>query len=217
LKYRIFASRPVSRLSDSERPSTENPQMHQNRQKLLFLFSLVMGSVGLAMLRPRAGGGDPAVRISPSIAARLLGVGFLAGAISGFFGIGSGFLIVPGIMLGSGMPILNAIGSSLISVSAFGFTTAASYAISGMIDWRVATEFIVGGALGGVLGIRLASRFGARRRLAPGLLQRTRRPSDKHSLKHRTTRRPFIMIPRRRTSIIRPPHKRSDAARCVHK
>ena len=47
-----------------------------------------------------------------------------------FFGIGGGFLIVPGLMLGSGMPILNAIGSSLFSVGGFGLTTAISYALS---------------------------------------------------------------------------------------
>lgn len=87
--------------------------------KLLFLFALIMIAVGLAMLRPRASGGDPDVRLSPAIAGRLLAVGFVVGAVSGFFGIGGGFLIVPGIMLGSGMPVLNAIGSSLFSVAAY--------------------------------------------------------------------------------------------------
>src|SRR5205085_514944 len=80
----------------------------------------------------------------------------LAGAISGFFGIGGGFLIVPGIMLGSGMPILNAIGSSLLSVGVFGLTTAANYALSGLVAWAIAAEFIVGGVLGGWFGTRLA-------------------------------------------------------------
>jgi len=134
-------------------------------RKLLFLFALVMVAVGIAMLRPRAGEGDPTVRLNPAIAARLLSVGFVTGAISGFFGIGGGFLIVPGIMLGSGMPILNAIGSSLFSISAFGLTTAANYALSGLIDWRVALEFVGGGAIGGLVGTALATRLGARRRL----------------------------------------------------
>ncbi|MBS0396611.1 MAG: sulfite exporter TauE/SafE family protein, partial [Proteobacteria bacterium] len=71
--------------------------------RLLFLFAIVMVAVGVAMLRPQAAGGDPAVRLNPGIAARLVGVGLLAGAIAGFFGIGGGFLIVPGIMYGSGM------------------------------------------------------------------------------------------------------------------
>ena len=133
--------------------------------KLLFLFAFVMVAVGIAMLRPRAGEGDPTVRLNPAIAARLLSVGFVTGTISGFFGIGGGFLIVPGIMLGSGMPILNAIGSSLFSVGAFGLTTAANYALSGLIDWNVAATFVIGGAIGGFVGIGLATRFGAHRRV----------------------------------------------------
>ncbi len=132
--------------------------------KLLFLFALVMVVVGIAMLRPRAGAGDPTVRLNPAIAVRLLSVGFVTGAISGFFGIGGGFLIVPGIMLGSGMPILNAIGSSLFSVGAFGLTTAANYALSGLIDWGIAAQFVTGGALGGFAGISVATRLGAHRR-----------------------------------------------------
>jgi hypothetical protein len=135
-----------------------------NGERLLFLFAFVMVAVGIAMLRPRAGEGDPAVRLNPAIAARLLGVGFVTGAISGFFGIGGGFLIVPGIMLGSGMPILNAIGSSLFSVGAFGLTTAANYARSGLIDWGIAVQFVIGGAVGGFAGIGLATRLGEHRR-----------------------------------------------------
>ena len=37
----------------------------------------------------------------------------------------------------------------------FALTTAANYAISGLIDWRVAAEFIGGGILGGWLGATL--------------------------------------------------------------
>jgi len=133
-------------------------------QKLLFLFALAMIAVGAAMLRPRAATGDPGVRITPAIAVRLVVVGLIVGAFSGFFGIGGGFLIVPGIMLGSGMAILNAIGSSLLSVGAFGLTTAINYAISGLIDWKVAALFIIGGLVGGIFGTRAAIRLATDRR-----------------------------------------------------
>jgi uncharacterized protein len=130
---------------------------------LLFLFALAMLVVGSAMLRPRAAGGDPDVRINPRIAVRLIGIGLLTGAISGFFGIGGGFLIVPGIMLGSGMPILNAIGSSLLSVGVFGLTTAANYALAGLIDWPVAGVFIAGGISGGIMGMKAAIALAPRK------------------------------------------------------
>ncbi len=134
-------------------------------QQLLFFFALVMIAVGVAMLRPRATAGNPDVRITPWIATRLIAIGLVTGAISGFFGIGGGFLIVPGLMLGSGMPILNAIGSSLFSVGSFGLTTAINYALSGLIDWTIAFLFIIGGLAGGLLGMRSAMRLAKSRHM----------------------------------------------------
>src|SRR6185312_11542441 len=95
-----------------------------NGQHLLSLFGLVMLAVAAGMFSKRAEAGDPLVRINPDIAVRLTGTGLLVGFLSGFFGIGGGFLIVPAIMLGSGMATINAVGSSLFSVGAFGLTTA---------------------------------------------------------------------------------------------
>lgn len=126
---------------------------------LMVSFAIVMIAVGASMLRPKAGGGDPSVRITWPIARRLVATGFGTGLLAGFFGIGGGFLIVPGIMLGSGMPILNAIGSSLFSVGVFGAATALNYALSDLIDWRAAALFIAGGALAGLLGMRAAARL----------------------------------------------------------
>lgn len=133
-------------------------------ERLLLLFALVMLAVGASMLRPKASAGDPSARITPRIALRLLAMGLLTGAIAGFFGIGGGFLIVPGIMLGSGMAVINAVGSSLFSVGAFGLTTAASYALSGLVAWTVAFEFIAGGVLGGLAGIKVATLLAGRKR-----------------------------------------------------
>jgi len=125
-------------------------------QHLLFLFGLVMLAVAAAMFRRRAAEGDVLVHITPKIAVRLVGTGLVVGLLSGFFGIGGGFLVVPAIMLGSGMATIHAVGSSLVSVGAFGLTTAASYAIAGLVDWRVAGLFILGGIAGGLAGVRLS-------------------------------------------------------------
>jgi uncharacterized protein len=137
-------------------------------QKLLFLFAILMVVIGVVMLlRPR-GEGDPSVRFNKGNAPRLIVLGFLTGGLSGFFGIGGGFLIVPGLMLATGMPIINAVGSSLLSVAAFGATTATNYAISGWVDWPLATVFIGGGLAGGLGGVGLARHLAVRR----GLLNR---------------------------------------------
>lgn len=131
--------------------------------RLLTLFGLLMVVVGIVMLRPRKSGGNPEVKLTresmPKLLPLLTGVGFIVGALSGFFGIGGGFLIVPGLIGATTMPLINAIGSSLVSVTAFGLTTAASYAWSGLVDWELAGLFVVGGALGGLLGIRLAQHL----------------------------------------------------------
>jgi uncharacterized protein len=131
--------------------------------RLLMLFGILMVVVGLMMLRPRKSGDNPDVKLTfesmPHILPLLVGIGLAVGALSGFFGIGGGFLIVPGLIGATAMPLINAIGSSLVSVTALGLTTAASYAWSGLVDWPLAGLFIAGGILGGLLGIRLAGHL----------------------------------------------------------
>jgi uncharacterized membrane protein YfcA len=134
-------------------------------QKLLFLFAVLMIAVGILMLRHRGGEGDPGVHLSADNAPKLVGTGLLTGALSGFFGIGGGVLIVPGLMFATGMPIINAVGSSLLGVAAFGTTTALNYAASGWVDWRLAAVFIAGGLVGGLGGARLAHRLADHRGL----------------------------------------------------
>lgn len=129
--------------------------------QLLFLFALLMIAIALLMLRGRDAPGDPGVRISRDNAPRLIGYGLGSGAFSGFFGIGGGFLIVPGLLAATGMPMLNAVGTSLVAVTAFGLTTAGNYALSGLIDWPLAGLFIAGGALGSWLGMVSARRLAA--------------------------------------------------------
>jgi uncharacterized membrane protein YfcA len=131
--------------------------------RLLALFAVLMMVVGGLMLRDRARTGDPTVTLSRENFPKLVGLGLSAGLLSGFFGIGGGFLIVPALMLAAGMPILNAIGSSLVSVTAFGLTTAGNYAWSGLVDWPLAGLFVAGGVLGGWLGARAAKSLAGRR------------------------------------------------------
>jgi uncharacterized membrane protein YfcA len=125
-------------------------------QKLLFLFALVMIAVGILMLRRRRHTGDPEVKFSRENGAKLVTYGAATGLFSGFFGIGGGFLIVPGLIAATGMPMLYAVGSSLVAVTSFGLTTTANYALSGLVDWPLAFVFVAGGILGSFLGTRAA-------------------------------------------------------------
>lgn len=136
--------------------------------RLLALFGLLMIAIGLVVLRRSDAEGDPAVRLTAATARRLLpallGTGFTVGAFSGFFGIGGGFLVVPGLVFATGMPLANAVGTSLVAVTAFGATTAANYAVSGLVDWTLVALFVGGGLAGGVAGIALGRRLAARKR-----------------------------------------------------
>jgi uncharacterized membrane protein YfcA len=134
-------------------------------QALLSFFALAMIAVGLNTLLVKRPEGAADVTITPAIAAKLVGFGGATGAAAGFFGIGGGFLIVPGLMAGSGMAMLNAVGSSLVSVFALGATTAANYALSDLVDWRVAGLFVAGGILGSAAGLQGAKRLSQKRGL----------------------------------------------------
>ncbi|WP_249741283.1 TSUP family transporter, partial [Agrobacterium rubi] len=69
----------------------------------------------------------------------------------------------PGLIASTGMPIIFAIGSSLVAVTAFGLTTALNYAISGYVDWILAAIFIGGGVIGGLAGASLAKKLSSRK------------------------------------------------------
>lgn len=132
-------------------------------QKLLFLFALLMITVGVLMLRSRRDVGNAAVECEGRNLPKVLCFGGLTGLLSGFFGIGGGFLIVPGLVASTGMPIINAIGSSLVAVTAFGLATALNYALSGLLDWPLALAFCGGGVFGGWMGTRSAYALSARK------------------------------------------------------
>ncbi len=127
-----------------------------NGQRLLTLFALLMIVIAVLMQRRRKATTGHEGRLHPVVIVRLASVGLGAGMLSGFFGIGGGFLIVPGLILAAELSTLHAIGSSLVAVGAFGLTTAANYAISGLVDWWIAALLVAGGIAGGWLGVALA-------------------------------------------------------------
>lgn len=136
-------------------------------QVLLALFGALMIAIGIAMFWRRAAAGDENVLFTRAtarrMAPRLSIIGLGVGLLSGFFGIGGGFLIVPGLMLATGMPLIAAIGTSLVAVAAFGATTAATYQLSGLVDWPLAALFVLGGLAGGLFGSWLATVIAGRR------------------------------------------------------
>ncbi|MCW1402046.1 sulfite exporter TauE/SafE family protein [Novosphingobium sp. MW5] len=138
-------------------------------QALLFWFALAMIAIAVSMLLPKKNEGDPGVHLTGPMVLKLAPVGLLTGLAAGFFGIGGGFLIAPGLMASTGMTLANAGASSLVSVTLFGTATSASYAASGQIAWPLFGALVAGGGVGTLAALPLAKRLEGRARTARSL------------------------------------------------
>jgi len=132
---------------------------HVAGQHLLGLFALLMMVVAILMQRDGAvpaGASPSGSRPHPGA---LIGTGVATGALAGFFGIGGGFLIVPGLRFAAHLTMIEAIASSLVAVSALGLTTAVSYALAGLVSWSLAGFYLLGGMAGGLAGAHVSQRL----------------------------------------------------------
>ena len=139
---------------------------------LLGLFAILMIVVGAMMLRKKEE--PPGTAFVQPKMMKLLGYGAGTGVLAGFFGIGGGFLIVPGLIAAASLPIFNAMATSLVGVTALGATTATSYAVDGYVQWGVAAAFIAGGFIGswagGKAARKLSQKKGALTRIFVGII-----------------------------------------------
>lgn len=132
-------------------------------KELLFIFALLMIAIAGYMLRRKCVNTAADPKTLHRSLPKMLGIGFAVGFASGYFGIGGGFLIVPGLIYSAGLNIVSAVGTSLVSVGTFGVLTAARYALSHELDPLISVLFVVGGVGGGWVGARLATRMPRRR------------------------------------------------------
>jgi uncharacterized membrane protein YfcA len=133
-------------------------------KQLLFLFAILMIVMGVKMAMPKKKKCQVDDLKNQGKLPQLIIMAILVGLLSGFFGIGGGFLIVPGLIFAARMTMIAAIGSSLVSVGTFGLTTAVSYSLSGLVNWWVMFTFVGGGVGGGMVGAWLAARLSKQQR-----------------------------------------------------
>lgn len=136
-------------------------------QALMTAFSTLMLVVGVLMLLPRRGPPE-AVQTRPAMLSILV-AGASVGFLTGLLGVGGGFLIVPALVMVVGLPMVEAVGTSLIIISAnslAGFIGHFS-ALSGpqsatqSFNLPLALVFVVAGVAGTLVGVRLACRLPA--------------------------------------------------------
>ena len=80
------------------------------------------------------------------------GVGGGVGVVSGFLGVGGGFIRMPAIYYLIGVPLAAAVGTSLFGALMSGAVGAFSYGLSGVINIGVVTALLIGSALGARIG-----------------------------------------------------------------
>jgi uncharacterized protein len=143
---------------------------------LLLLFAALMSVVGWRMwqradvtaaILSSAGEDESACRrtsdgqliVTSRCAILLAGLGLMSGFLAGLFGVGGGFVIVPALVLFSGMTMPRAIGTSLLVIVLVSLSGVASHYLAGhRFLWVVIGWFLAGGALGMLAGSWLGGR-----------------------------------------------------------
>ena len=93
---------------------------------------------------------------------KILAIGLLVGALTGFFGVGGGFLIVPALMLVGNFPARQAIGTSLLVISMTSFSGFLSNLAFGGLDPLTLLFFTFGSFVGVLSGTALTDRITGR-------------------------------------------------------
>ena len=93
----------------------------------------------------------------------VIAAGALAGALTGVFGVGGGFVIVPVLVLALGLPMGQAVGTSLLVIVANAAAAIGGYWLRGDIDVPLAAVLAIGTVAGVVFGSSLARLAGEQR------------------------------------------------------
>jgi len=94
----------------------------------------------------------------------LVAAGLAAGGLTGLLGVGGGFVIVPALVLALGMPMREAVGTSLLVIVANALAALPGYALRGDIDLGLVLV-LSAGAVAGVAAGREVGRIAGERRL----------------------------------------------------
>jgi hypothetical protein len=97
-------------------------------------------------------------RVDVALVVRVLVCGTAVGFVTGFFGVGGGFVIVPALVVCMGFALPEAAATSLLVIAINAGVSLVARADTGTLDWGVAVPFTVAAMLGSILGSRIAGR-----------------------------------------------------------
>jgi uncharacterized protein len=102
--------------------------------------------------------GQRSLRETVSLVAGVIAAGTVVGFMTGFFGVGGGFIIVPALVLALRFDMPSAVGTSLLVIAINSGTALATRLATTGVDWRAAVPFTIAGLAGALIGNHLASR-----------------------------------------------------------
>ena len=100
----------------------------------------------------------PAIKLTPKYVAKVAFIGVIAGFMSGYVGVGGGFIMVPLFVSMLGIPMRLASGTSLTAVCILAIPGVIEQAVLGNIDYMVGIAMMVGSIPGAVVGANLVKR-----------------------------------------------------------
>lgn len=99
-------------------------------------------------------------RLSRRCVTVLTSGGMATGVLSGLFGVGGGFIVVPALVFATGMAMHRAVATSLMVVAIVSTSALGSILVSGRaIPWGLAAIFLAGSVAGMVAGASLGRRI----------------------------------------------------------
>jgi len=122
---------------------------------LLVLFGVVMVTTSTMMLRGRR---ESSAAGSPMRVPVVLALGAAVGVLSGLVGAGGGFLIVPALVLFGGIPMREAIGTSLFVIGLQSFAGFLGHVSHVHIDVSLTLAITVASVLGSLVGATLGKK-----------------------------------------------------------
>ena len=126
---------------------------------LLLLFTPVMVVAATSMLRSPREPSSREPRVWPLPGCVGLGVGLLTGV----FGVGGGFVIVPALVLVLGVPMPEAVGTSLFVIMINSLVALSTRLHADTVEWGIVVPFVVSAMVGVAIGTRTADRVPADR------------------------------------------------------
>lgn len=123
---------------------------------LMVLFALLMLTVGTVMIFRKS---PEATTVTERNWRTVIASGAGVGLLTGFLGVGGGFLIVPSLVMLVGLPMQQAVGTSLVVIAMNSMAGFVGHLDGFTLDFPVLATFVLWGFVGSFFGVRLGKFF----------------------------------------------------------